>query len=171
MSEQLEIWAAYNDTEGYVDRPASRERAIKEAQNGTASERQQAILSLLDDAGLDGMTWKELGDELGLHHGKISGALSNMHLGGVVFMLRQTKDRCHPYVHANYRDDWTPAERYDEPARTRASKERELHAALLQACCDATAFGWSPSIHKDIESIVSMINHYERDNQPAERKE
>jgi len=171
MSEQLEIWTAYNDTEGYVERPASRERAIREAQNGTAGDRQQAILRLLDAAGPQGMTWKDLGDELGLHHGKISGSLSNMHLGGLVFMLRKTKDRCHPYVHPNYKDNWSAEERYDEPARTRAGKERELHAALLQACCDAAAFGWSESIHKDIESIVSMINHYERYNEPAERKE
>ena len=163
MTEQLEIWAAYNDTAGYVNRPASKQRAMQELNGGVLGKRQQAILDVLDAAGANGMTWKELGDQLGLHHGKISGALSNMHLFGVVFMLRLTKDRCHPYVHAKFRDEWTAEARYDEPAKTRTSERKELLEQLLSVCRKAVGedFLYYASINDIIES-VDMIDAHDR---------
>ena len=105
--QQPELWLGYNETSGYVLRPASQERAWREINDGSLSQRQQDIRIELAMAGVEGMTWKELGDKLGLHHGKISGALSNMHACGAVFMLREQRDRCHPYVHSMYRDGWS----------------------------------------------------------------
>ena len=161
MAEQLDLWTAYNDTAGFVDRPASRERAVREVADGSLSIRQQAILIYLEDAGREGMTWKQLSDLLGLHHGKISGALSNMHKCGVVFMQVAQRDRCHPYVHAMYRETFSPDERYDQPARTRNNKRNDLLNQLLEACRNANEIGWSTGMTNAINNIVATLDEHD----------
>jgi hypothetical protein len=163
MTEQLEIWTQYNDTGGFVDRPASRDRAYAEIANGSFSKRQQDIYQLLREAGSEGMTWKQIGDILGLHHGKVSGALSNMHGGGMIFMLRQRRDRCHPYVHSLYRGSYAAEDRYDIPARTRGNARNDLLEALLSACKAAVdeAFVSQQCIDKIIGAVV-MIDAHDR---------
>lgn len=131
--EQPDLFAEYNGTGGYVERPASKQRAQREARDGTLSKRQQSISVLLIDAGKDGMTWKQIAEQLGLHHGQASGALSNMHKAGVIFMLRQQRDRCHPYVHKAYVKWWDDSKRFDEPAKTRAGERNDLVEQLLEA--------------------------------------
>lgn len=127
---------AYSDgTTGSVDRPASRERAYREADDGTAADRALSILNLLTREPL-GLTWGEVADRLHLHHGQASGALSNLHKTGRVFMLREKRGKAHPYVHSQYRDAYPETERYDTPAQTQAGKIRDLErqiAAALEA--------------------------------------
>lgn len=159
--QQPDLWTAYNGTAGYVARPASRERAVREVKDGTLSARQKTIRVHLATAGVRGMTWKELSDLLNIHHGSVSGALSNMHAMGAVFMLRQQRDRCHPYVHAMFRDSFTAEERYDEPARTRNSRRNELLTELLETCREAVENGWSASMQHAVTSVVSMLNEHD----------
>ena len=124
---------AYPDgTTGHVDRPASRERAQREADDGTAADRALSILNLLTREPL-GLTWGEVADRLGLHHGQASGALSNLHKTGRVFMLREKRGRAHPYVHSQYRDAYPEQERFDTPAQTRGGKIRELERQIVAA--------------------------------------
>ena len=134
MSEQETIWLAYGETAGYVQRASSKERAVREVRDGTLSKRQQRLLSSLDLAGTEGLTWKQLADITGLHHGQVSGSLSNMHNAGVVFMLSKSRDKCHPYVHSKYRTYFSDADRYDEPVRTRNSTRVALLQELLEVC-------------------------------------
>ena len=49
-------------------------------------------------AGTRGITWKELGRELGLHHGQASGALSNLHRSDLIVRLIDRRERCGVYV-------------------------------------------------------------------------
>ena len=79
VTDQLDLFTYYGQTGGFVARPASVDRAMREIATGKLSERQAQILDLLDDAGFCGLTWQGCGDLLGLHHGQISGALSNLH--------------------------------------------------------------------------------------------
>jgi hypothetical protein len=161
MAEQLDLWTAYNGTAGFVDRPASRERAYRELENDALSIRQQAVLAYLEDAGKQGMTWKQLSELLGLHHGQISGALSNMHKCGVVFSLVAQRDRCHPYVHAMYRESFSPAERYDKPARTRKNQRNDLLDELLDACRVASQNGWSTGMTSHINNIIATLDGHD----------
>lgn len=127
---------AYGRTAGFVNQPASRDRATREAANGTASERAKLVLRYLRNAP-QGMTWRELGAALNLHHGQISGVLSNLHKSGLVFMLRSQRNRCHPYVHGDLRDQFTDADCIDEPVRTRTTQRlaelEELLTLINQA--------------------------------------
>ena len=115
----------YNDTQGYVSRQASRERAVEEALSGTAEHRQRMVMGFLGSAGQRGATWKEVGTALNLHHGQVSGCLSVLHGAGRVFMLRSKRDKCHPYVSASFKSMFTDAERFDEPTRTRSGNMNE----------------------------------------------
>lgn len=123
---------AYSGTQGHVDRPASIERAEREARDGTAADRSLQILALLRANPL-GLTWGEVADRLDLHHGQASGALSNLHKTGRVFMLREKRGRSHPYVHEDFRTAYTETERFDTPAQTRGGKIRELERQIVAA--------------------------------------
>lgn len=147
MSDQPDLFSVTDDdaltyagTAGAVNQPASQQRAKREASNGAATERARLILAHLADKPY-GMTWKELGSVLGLHHGQISGALSNLHRSGHVFMLDQQRDKCHPYCHATWRVNYKPEERIDEPAQTKAGKRNQDIQRLLELIATGVAMG------------------------------
>jgi hypothetical protein len=133
MNEQLPI-TPYNGTGGHAGTDTSRDRAELEVADGTLAERQQKILDTLEAHGSAGATWNEIGRQLYLHHGQVSGALSNLHSGGHVFMLKERRNRSHPYVHAKFRDRWREDERHDSPRQTRAGDRKRLADDLLALC-------------------------------------
>lgn len=115
----------YAGTEGFVSgSETSRERAIMDATNGTASRRQQVVLDLLERAP-NGMTWKELGDRLGLHHGKISATLSVLHGAGKIAALKTKRANCHPYLAMRYANQFHPSMVIWEPSKTLSRLKRE----------------------------------------------
>ena len=130
----------YAGTAGAVNQPASQQRAKREASNGAVTERARLILRLLE-AKPEGMTWKELGSVLNLHHGQVSGALSNLHKTGHVFMLQAQRNKCHPYCHATWRVNYTTDQRIDEPAQTKAGKRNADFQRLLQLIETGVAMG------------------------------
>jgi hypothetical protein len=129
----------YTGTGGHAGSEASRERAETEASDGTLADRQQRILAWLDSAGASGSTWVSVGQGLNLHHGQVSGALSNLHAGGFVFMLRKRHNRSHPYVHAKYRGFYQDSEVHDSPKTTKAGQRRDRLEDLVTACRNGLA--------------------------------
>ncbi len=123
----------YGDTGGYVNRDTSIDRAVDEASSGVLSARLDAILGCLRGAWGDGMTWKEVADRLGLHHGQASGALSNLHKNGHVVMLKKMRNKCHPYVIVEFKDFFTPEDYWEKPVRTKSTEKIELADALVEA--------------------------------------
>jgi hypothetical protein len=156
MSEQETIWLAYGETAGYVQRTSSKERAVREVKDGTLSKRQQLLLVFLDAAGTDGLTWKQLADITALHHGQVSGALSNLHGAGMVFMLRTQRNKCHPYVHSKYSNKFSNAERHDEPARTRSGTRLALLSELLEVCRTGDAVAIATTVKK----VDALLNGF-----------
>lgn len=164
---QDELWAEYAGTAGFVERQTSRDRAIDEIQTGALSVRQQTILRFLDVFGVMGATWHELSDAFAntdkpMHHGQISGALSNLHKAGMVFMLRESRNKCHPYVHHKYRDRHSPDQRHDVPARTRVSKHKELVDALVTECRILATHGFTEERYERMIGATIMLNRHER---------
>jgi hypothetical protein len=146
----------YAGTSGYVNQPASITRATTEADNGTSTERARLILAHLRGDPY-GMTWKELGEALGLHHGQISGALSNLHKSGHVFMLRQQRNKCHPYVHSIYRDQYTPEQRIDEPVKTKSNQRLTDLEELLDTL--TTMIGFGRITDPELIAHINTLNH------------
>ncbi|CAB4134773.1 hypothetical protein UFOVP1226_33 [uncultured Caudovirales phage] len=130
----------YAGTAGFVDQPASKERAKRETANGKAIKRARQILHLLS-LNPEGLTYQQVGDLLNLHHGQSSGALSILHQNGVVFMLRKKINRCHVYVHSNQRYKYQDAERIDEPASTVAGRKRKELQHLLELVMEQVRTG------------------------------
>lgn len=95
----------YNGTEGYSGSEASRMRAEGEARDGTVLRRQQDVMHWVQAAGVSGVTWRDLGEVTGLHHGQITGALSNLHRAGKIARLTQRRGRCSVYVAHEYVGD------------------------------------------------------------------
>lgn len=147
MSDQPDLFSitdedalTYSGTAGAVNQPASAQRAKREATSGAATERARKILDVLADLP-HGATWKQLGNVLGLHHGQVSGALSNLHRSGHVFMLHQQRDKCHLYVHAQFRVNYKSDERIDEPAQTKAGKRNQDIQRLLELIATGVVMG------------------------------
>jgi hypothetical protein len=165
MTEQPDLFSitdddalTYNGTAGAVNQPASQQRAKREATSGAATERARLILAVLAELP-QGATWKQLGAVLGLHHGQVSGALSNLHKSGHVFMLHQQRDKCHLYCHAQFRVNYTTDERIDEPAQTKAGKRNQDIQQLL----DAITVGITMGRIKDntVERLVKELKETE----------
>lgn len=123
----------YNGTEGFVrGSETSRDRAVSEALNGTASERQQAVLDILDKAP-SGLTWSEAGRLLGLHHGQISGTLSVLHKAGKIVQLRTKRGKCSPYLAMQFVELYDPAEVQVSPHTTSAGNRRQALEKVVEA--------------------------------------
>jgi hypothetical protein len=103
----------YAGTSGHAGGGPSRERAERDDRSGATTVRQQAVLDDLRRRGADGATWNELGERLGLHHGQVSSALSNLHRDGQLVRLTERRRRSSVYVlpeHVNDREPspWRP---------------------------------------------------------------
>ena len=94
----------YNGTSGWSGTDTSRQRAVTADESGVTSERQARTVELLRDREYDGLTWKELADATGWHHGTASGVLSVLHKAGTISRLNQSRDRCKIYVLPEYED-------------------------------------------------------------------
>lgn len=55
-------------------------------------------MRLVRRAGRQGITWRELAERTGWHHGQASGALSNLHRSGLAVRLAERRHRCGVYV-------------------------------------------------------------------------
>lgn len=146
----------YAGTSGYVNQPASIARATTEANNGTSTERARLILARLRGMPY-GMTWKELGEALGLHHGQISGALSNLHKSGDVFMVRKQRNKCHPYCHSSMRGFYTSEERIDQPVKTKTTQRLQDLEELLDTL--TTLVGFGRITDPELIAHINQLNH------------
>jgi hypothetical protein len=123
----------YNGKSGHVaSSKTSTARALHEDATGVTGKRQLAILDVLDTAEF-GKTWSELGNELNLHHGQISGALSVLHNAGRVFALRRERNNSQIYYHCKYRTSFGDYERLDFPVKTAHAQASDALDALLLA--------------------------------------
>lgn len=145
----------YDGTGGHAGSEASRLRAETEAEDGTLADRQAIILDYLDKTGASGATWAAAGQALSLHHGQVSGALSNLHQAGAIFMLKKRHNRSHPYVHVKYRSFYTDAEVHDSPKTTKAGQRRARLEELVTACRSGLVDGFD---RDRIAAIVEALD-------------
>lgn len=119
----------YAGTSGWSGTDTSRERAENADRDGTTAQRQRKTLEALFAAGTTGLTWKELADEHGWHHGNASSSLSTLHKEAHIARLTERRNRCKVYVHPTWVDG-RDTEPYGNPARPDVDK---MIAAIGQA--------------------------------------
>ena len=89
----------YAGTSGRGGSAASRVAKAREDSDGTTTARQREAMNALDTAGQLGLTYRELGTSLGLHHGQSTGALSALHKEGHIARLALVRRaNCSVYV-------------------------------------------------------------------------
>ena len=98
-----------------------------------------------------------------LHHGQASGALSNLHRLGRVFVMRDEKrDRCQIYIADRFRAGFHEWERLDEPAQTRSTRNKILMAEVLDSAWRAVETHGDPDA---LRALRSALTKYGKDNQ------
>lgn len=88
----------YAGTSGWSGSETSHARAFSADRNGTTSDAQRKALESLAWRCSEGVTWRELADEYGWHHGTASGVLSVLHKEGFIARLSTSRQRCKVYV-------------------------------------------------------------------------
>ena len=88
----------YSGTSGHSGTDTSKERALSADRSGKTALRQAQTLNLLAQRKMLGITWKELSEITGLHHGTASGVLSVLHKAGRIARLKESRDGCKVYV-------------------------------------------------------------------------
>lgn len=104
----------------------------------------------LREAGERGLTWRELGDMFGLHHGQASSALSNLHRTGGAVRLQERREGSGVYVTpGNVRDRPTAQRRVN----LRPSDANHVRSAVYDWCL-ANGYNFNhPSIRNLIERL------------------
>jgi hypothetical protein len=116
----------YAGTSGYAaGSDTSEDRAREDDESGATTRRQRAVLALVGNAQDTGLTWAELADLGGWHHGQASGALSALHKSGLVAMLTDRRQRSHVYV--------LPAYVADRPTQPHGSNRHGPTRLVLSA--------------------------------------
>lgn len=148
-------------TAGHSGSEASRERAESEARDGTASLRQKVALDLLNEAATRGLTWRDLSEATGWHHGQSSGALSVLHKTARVSRLRAKRDKCQVYVLPSYVYD-RPTSPYKPRPTVRANPDDVLSTrerALLEMAKQrmATSVAYVCLDRSDFANLLNLI--------------
>jgi len=89
----------YGGHEPSAGSETSEMRAARDEADGTAARRQRETLSALLDRGTRGLTWFELANREGWHHGQASSVLSVLHKVGRIERLAESRGRSRIYVH------------------------------------------------------------------------
>jgi hypothetical protein len=95
----------YAGTSGWSGSDTSHSRAVTADHSGQTLDRQQTVIRLIRDSGSTGITWKDLSDLTGWHHGTASGALSVLHKVEKICRLSEKRNRCKIYVMPEYVND------------------------------------------------------------------
>lgn len=93
---------AYNGSSGHSGTDTSKERAEHLDKSGKTKNLQQQTLALLAKLTFIGITWRELAEELKIHHGSASAVLTNLHKAGLIERLEMRRGRSKIYVLPNW---------------------------------------------------------------------
>ena len=100
----------YKGTGGWSGTETSKDRAEYDVRSGNLSRTQLLVVQALGDAMSHGCIVHEIKiprkDGNGyMHHGSVSGALSNLHMVGKISRLAEKRGNCHIYVLNKYVND------------------------------------------------------------------
>ena len=100
----------YNGTGGWSGTQTSKDRAERMVSTGELSRTQALVIQQLAARRYDGCTVHEIQilkqDGNGyMHHGSVSGALSNLHQHGKISRLAEKRNNCHIYVLNHFAKD------------------------------------------------------------------
>lgn len=93
---------AYHGTRGYTAGNASKDAAEADAASGKTNELQDHLYVYVSSTGRDGATVHEAIAYANQHHGRVSSALTKLHIAGRLVALRERRGNAGIYVHPDY---------------------------------------------------------------------
>lgn len=94
---------SYHGTRGHSGGEASKDAAVAERDSGKTNEMMDRVLMLINMSYSRGVTSAELRAQMpDEHHGRITSALTKLHIAGTIVALRERRENCGIYV----RPDW-----------------------------------------------------------------
>ena len=149
----------YNGTQGFVPRQTSRDRLTPNLETVHDAVVQKVLM---------GATWKEVATMLNLHHGQASGALSNLHRLGRVFVFSgERRDGCQVYVADVWRNAFQDDECLDSPAITKSGRRNiavvDLADTVRAFVFDKTHSHSGFSVEQWRETLKEALEKYERE--------
>lgn len=150
-----DIERSYHGTRGYSEPSASRDAAEAEAASGKTSAMMAIVLEEVRSFGAHGLTSAELRKRIaGEHHGRITSALTKLHIAGALAALRDRRDNCGVYVVPEYvlgRE--TRSYRRQMPKRSRGIivEVLEGHRPWPTAC----GCGWRPGMGETVDEHIA----------------
>ena len=99
-----QAFVPYNGTAGWSGTETSKDRALYNLRTGKEYNNQQKALALLKEARANGLTWKELSEHTGMHHGTASGVLSVLHKSSAILRSIHVRNGCKIYYSIQYTD-------------------------------------------------------------------
>lgn len=121
----------------------------------TRTTQVQQVLQRIDAAGPDGLTWREIADDMHIEHGTTSSALSNLDTAGRIVRLRRRRGRSSVYVLPQYAgpDDIAPRR---VSGAGRSAWERGygsgMAAGVTQGIEEGQAKGWTSGYDEGVEA-------------------
>jgi hypothetical protein len=96
----------YAGTSGHQQAATSRDAILDDDLNGVTAAAQRYVLVMARQRHAQGVTVAELRESKGgLHHGKMSSALTNLHKAGRLVALKARRDKCGIYVLPEFVED------------------------------------------------------------------
>ena len=151
----------YGGTGGSVQRQTSIDREEYERNSGETKARAIRFMTIFHDYGEMGVTWKEMKDHyktrytVELHHGQISGLLTNLHKDGKIFIAASNRrDGCFAYMHSAQKPYFK--DRFDSPVQTKAGmRKAALEKFVKQVEIITREMEWGDAQ----DTILIMLNH------------
>ena len=165
MFAKPEIKPAYGTYTAPGGSPASRAANAEDIQYAKISDMHRIAIAHLRVAGPFGLTWAELGEKEGWHHGRVTSVLSNLHRDGYATRLagkQSTRGRSSIYVlpeftegraTAVYRGSKASAAIKAEPGHLARIEELENELALFRAKADD-----SVSLRAELDQVKAELN-------------
>ena len=128
----------YAGTAGHSGTDTSRERAEREAEDGSVKKYQRYVMTMAQMMKEKGVTVAELREKNGnLHHGRVSSSLSSLHKEGRLVRLSERRNGCKVYVTPDHVN-----ERASEPyGRRRSTAPTEVLEATERALTGRMHYG------------------------------
>jgi hypothetical protein len=157
LNDDADASLPYNGTSGWSGTDTSEERAIASDRSGETKSRQRQTIGHLYLSEQQGMTWKELADTTGWHHGQASGALSVLHKAGKIARLKEKRNACRVYVLPEFICGREVDVHGRKPKRTYEQGLRDAVEAVYGDCHHTKYEGCRPCIHDEIAHAIEAL--------------
>ena len=147
----------YNGSSGWSGTDTSKDRADHADSSGKTRSTQNQTLGHIYLERERGMTWKEIADITGWHHGTVSGALSVLHKTGRIARLTEKRGQCRVYVCPEYVNGRVTDAQGRKPKRTYEQGLRDAVEAVYGDCHHTKYEGCQPCIHDEIANAIEAL--------------